>query len=245
MIPVLQFIRNLNILILLFPVLVSGQETVHFYASDGLQITADWYRSSSNDPFILLFHQAGFSRGEYRETAPRLQKLGYNCLAVDLRSGKGVNFVKNETALNARSGHYPDSYLDAIPDIRAAIDFARSKVNKPVILLGSSYSASLVIMESIHRDDVKAVVAFSPGEYFGDPVHVKNYVKDITTPLFVASTLRESEFIEDMISGAPKDLVTFFYEPSGKGEHGSKTLWSSKEGNQNYWLRLMLFFNSL
>jgi hypothetical protein len=68
---------------------------VTFIASDSLRITADLYLNNYNYPFILLFHQNGYSRGEYAEIAGKLMNLGYNCLAVDLRSGGKVNYVKN------------------------------------------------------------------------------------------------------------------------------------------------------
>ena len=38
---------------------------------------------------------------------------------------------------------FPTGYLDALPDIIAAVNFMAAKYNKPVMLVGSSYSASL------------------------------------------------------------------------------------------------------
>ena len=73
-------------------------ETIQFNSGDGIRVTADVYMTESADaPFILLFHQAGYSRGEYREIAPRLNAMGYNCMAVDQRSGKEVVGVQNLT----------------------------------------------------------------------------------------------------------------------------------------------------
>ena len=46
-----------------------GKETITFKAEDGLEITADVYiQYELTKPFIILFHQAGWSRGEYLET---------------------------------------------------------------------------------------------------------------------------------------------------------------------------------
>ena len=42
--------------------------------------------------FIVMFHQAGWSRGEYREIAPKLVAKGYRVLAVDQRAGRGGMF---------------------------------------------------------------------------------------------------------------------------------------------------------
>ena len=140
----------------------SAQEKVTFQSSDGLTITADNYVSSTQNPYIILLHQAGYSRGEYREIAPKLIKLGYNCLAVDLRSGKEVNFIENETASLAKKNNLPCSYLDAFPEIHAAIDFVKQRSTKPIVLWGSSYSASLSLMVAPEELKVGALVVFSP-----------------------------------------------------------------------------------
>jgi len=112
----------------------SAQQKVTFESKDGLTITADLYVSSTQNPYIILLHQAGYSRGEYHEIAPRLVNLGYNCLALDQRSGDGVNYIKNETAVRAKEKNLPVSYLDALPDIHAAIDFMKQKSNRPIVL---------------------------------------------------------------------------------------------------------------
>ena len=74
------------------------KEKVSFPSEDGIEITADKYLVNEEYPYILLFHQAGSSRGEFRDVAEKFLKLRYNCLAVDLRSGDNANFVNNETA---------------------------------------------------------------------------------------------------------------------------------------------------
>ena len=96
-------------------------ESLSFLTADGLEISADLYRVSEDRAtlFIVLFHQAGWSRGEYREIAPRLNALGFHCMAVDQRSGGGVNDVANETARRAAAEGLGTSYLDALPDLAA------------------------------------------------------------------------------------------------------------------------------
>jgi len=96
-----------------FSLFLYSQETVVFYASDSLPITASFYEKDASKPYMILLHQAGYSKGEYKETAPRLTNLGYNCLAVDLRSGDQVNFVQNETAKEAKKRKLSTDYLDA------------------------------------------------------------------------------------------------------------------------------------
>ena len=63
---------------------VIRKETVVFHSADSLQITADEYIIAKENPYILLFHEQGSSRGEFESIAERLCKMDYNCLAVDL-----------------------------------------------------------------------------------------------------------------------------------------------------------------
>ncbi len=122
-----------------------NEETLHFKARDGVNITADLYMTSAAEaPFILLFHQAGYSRGEYKEIAPKLNQLGFNCLAIDQRSGDKVNGIINETHIDAKKLNKPTQYIDAIPDLEAAYAYVRNKLNpNKMIIWGSSYSAAL------------------------------------------------------------------------------------------------------
>ena len=131
--------------------------------SDGVTVTADHYVASTQNPYIILLHQAGYSR-EYRGC--KLVNLGFNCLAVDLRSGNEVNYVKNATAADAVSKGKSIDYIDAQPDIVAAIDFVSQRSKKPITLLGSSYSASLALVEATNNFKIKSVVVFSPGIFW-------------------------------------------------------------------------------
>ena len=67
-------------------------------------------------------------------------------MAVDQRSGHRVNGVENETAKQAKAADKQTGYVDALPDIDAAIKYTRQHhaANK-IIIWGSSYSASLVL----------------------------------------------------------------------------------------------------
>ncbi|MCK5453881.1 MAG: hypothetical protein KAJ16_05940, partial [Calditrichia bacterium] len=88
----------LYLLLILIPLSIISAETITFPSQDGLPITADLYIVHGKEaPFILLFHQAGFSRGEYLNIAPVLNELGFNAMAIDQRSGKEVNGIVNET----------------------------------------------------------------------------------------------------------------------------------------------------
>lgn len=221
-----------------------SQQTITFPSKDGLSITADLYVADINKPYILLLHQAGYSRGEYREIAPRLTKLGYNCLAIDQRSGYEVNYIKNETAKLAKEKGLSVEYLDAIQDIDAALDFIKSKTDLPIVIWGSSYSASLALIETAKNLRIKAAVVFSPGEYFGQDDFIKSKISKISVPILLLSSKDECDTVKELVEGIKPSLKTF-HCPADDGKHGSKALWKSNPSSKDYWMSITMFFSKL
>jgi dienelactone hydrolase len=232
-----------SILFLLFSLIAKSQTTFFIVGKDGVPVTVDLYAADTSKPFIILFHQARYSRGEYKETAVKLNKMGYNCLAVDLRSGKEVKGVKNETAEVALSRNKPTNYIDAEQDMITAIDYVYQQTNEPVIILGSSYSASLALKIAATNNKVLKVIAFSPGEYFGNDLKIAEYVSKINVPTFITSSKKESEAVKQLIALNKSGKITH-YIPKGEGKHGSSALWDENPNHQEYWLALMLFLTN-
>lgn len=224
--------------------ILKAQKTITFLSKDGITITADLYFVNDTAPYMVLCHQAGYSRGEYKETAPKFNRYKFNCIAVDARSGDQINDVENETALAVKAKKKPSTYLDAEQDILAAIDYAYSQSNKKVILVGSSYSASLALKIGTSNDKVKAVIAFSPGEYFGSKLNLKKTISTFDKPLFITSTQEEapgvSELIKDIKSQKKQQFI-----PAGKGVHGSKALWKENPDYRIYWQELTMFMRGM
>ncbi len=234
--------------ILFFLILsMNAQKTVHFKASDGIKITADLYMTTNtNAPFIILYHQAGYSRGEYRNIAPKLNELGFNCMAIDQRSGKEVNGVINETHLEALKLNKPTEYVDAIPDVEAAYQYVKLGI-KPdkIIIWGSSYSAALVFfLGSAHYNGVDGILAFSPGEYFKiNGKEIKSYASKVECPIFITSAKNEEEQWKGIYNAAKKEKKSFL--PQTKGKHGSKALWKDNNSHEAYWNAVKSFLNKI
>ncbi len=226
-------------------------KTITFLSEDGLKITADTYiaHDLTSVPLIIMFHQAHWSRGEYLETAPRFNELGYNCVAVDLRSGDEVLGIKNQTAENAQERGKSTRYIDALQDVKAALSYARRKYNASrIIAMGSSYSAGLVLkIAGDYPHLVDGIIAFSPGEYFvndGQPHDwVERSAKKIKTPVFIASARKERNrwiSIYKSINTASK----ISYIPVSKGKHGSRALWKRYPDSEGYWRVMETFLKS-
>jgi len=217
------------------------KQLVNFPSLDGLQISADYFEISDDKPLIVLCHQANWSRGEYQEIIPKLVTLGYNCLAIDQRSGKEVNGVVNETAKLAKEKNKGTQYWDAEQDVVAAVRYARKK-SKDVILWGSSYSSSLVLKVAQDEEAVKKVLSFSPGEYFGDFLNLKASINKLDKPVFITCSKDEIEKTQLIVDAIPSQSKLFF-KPGTKGNHGSRALWERFDDNGDYWEAVKRFLN--
>ena len=239
-----------SILFLLVSLNLSANvKTVTYKSQDGLLITANLYLTHKAEaPFIILFHQAGWSRGEYKEIAPTLNKLGFNCLAVDLRSGGKVNGAINQTHKRAVEQKKRTNYTDAIQDIEASIEYVKKNYAKgKLIIWGSSYSAALVlVVGNKHLIDVNGIISFSPGEYFEKSGKSKTYItdnaKNITQPVFITSAKREQDYWKNIFDSIPsKDKTSFV--PKSDGNHGARVLWSKFNYSKEYWAAVKSFLN--
>ncbi len=217
-------------------------QQVTFPSLDGLEITADIYAPFDNasKPFIILCHQARWSRGEYREIAPKLNALGFNCMAIDQRSGGSVNGVENKTAIKAKTADKGQRFVDAEQDILAAIKYAKNDLAKgKLILWGSSYSSSLVLrIAGEHAEDIHGTLSFAPGEYFSSQGKSANWIaksaKKIQCPTFITSAKNEAGNWTSIYAAINTKTKEQFL-PTTKGNHGSRALWKQFDDHTEYW----------
>lgn len=203
----------------------TAAQPVTLKASDGVAVHGLYYEAQNPKALILLFHQAGSSKDEYATIAPQIVKAGYAALAIDQRSGDGL-FGTNETA--AALGKKAD-YLDARPDLKAALDWARSK-SLPIVLWGSSYSSSLIFpLAASDPQGIVALLAFSPGEYFDDKSMIRTAAAKVNVPVFIASANSKDETseAEPIMAALPKSDRNERFVPA-HGVHGSSMLIASR-----------------
>lgn len=222
---------------------VAPSRALSLKAQDGVTVYGRLYAAESSKAVILLFHQAGSSKDEYATIAPRLVAAGYTALAIDQRVGGGL-YGANETA--AQVAGKPD-YLDAAQDLQAAVDWARTQ-KLPVIVWGSSYSSSLVFPLAVkNASQIKAVLAFSPGEYFDDKHLVATAAARLTMPVYVTSApdAEEVAAAKAIADATPSGLVTRYVPVHGV--HGSSTLVASKDpkGAETNWLPVLAFLRKV
>ncbi|MTI33585.1 alpha/beta hydrolase [Xanthovirga aplysinae] len=210
--------------------------TVTFPSLDSLEVTAKVYEIDMHSPVILLCHQARFNKFEYEGIAQKLNQKGFNCIAIDQRSGGPIASKPNETTQRALKANKSTEFIDAEQDIIAAINFAFNKYKRPVILWGSSYSSTLALYIAMENEKVDAVISFSPGnylsEYKGDLI---NQLPNLKKPMFITSSKYEAPGIKELISKMTLNKHQVHFTPNGNGHHGSRALWPNQEGEEEYW----------
>ncbi|MCW3845740.1 lysophospholipase [Sphingomonas sp. LB-2] len=218
-------------------------EQVQFKAADGVEVFGTWSQPANPRAIILLFHQAGSGQGEYLTIAPRLNAEGFATLTIDARAGGGL-FGGNWTV--KKLGH-EGSYLEARQDLEAALAWASTK-KLPVILWGSSYSASLVFLIAAEHPEVKALLAFSPGEYFDGKPAVGPAASRVAAPVFVTSAQDQGEIaaakaLIDVVPAANKRQ----FAPVKGGVHGSSILIREKNpgGAEDAWSAVLAFLDGV
>lgn len=216
-------------------------QPVTLAAADGVQVHAAYYRAQKPRAIILLFHQAGSNKAEYASIAPRLVAAGYSALAIDQRSGGDRFGARNETV--EAIGRSAD-YLDALPDLEAALAWGKTQ-HLPVVVWGSSYSSALVfLLAARHPADVAALLSFSPGEYLGGARTVRDAASQVHGPVFITSAISEDEIGSAhaiwLAVGSTKKTQ---FVPERGGVHGSSTLIASanRAGAEENWAAVTAF----
>ena len=224
---------------------VIRKSEISFLSTDSLRISANHYYSNKDNPYILLFHTESSSRGEYDSIASRFVKMNYNCLAVDLRSGDEFRYIENITANRARDKGLSNDYAEAEKDVEAAIHYVNHINDKKMVLLGSSYSATLCLKVAKNNPLIKSVMAFSPGEFFQPEFQLDEHLKDYDKPVFIAYSKSEAEYIEKLTVHLSDSLSTFFNSNTESPYRGVRLLFPDNPANDEYWFSVLIFIKSL
>lgn len=218
-------------------------EQVVLKAADGVEVFGSYTETENARALILLFHQAGSGQDEYLGIAPRLNAQGFSTLTIDQRSG-GDMFGGNWTVKKLGKER---PYLEARADLEAALAWARDK-KIPVILWGSSYSASLAfLLAADHPDQVAALLAFSPDEYFEGKPAIAPAAAKLAMPVFITSSQEGDEIAagKALIDRVPAANKRQFVPVKG-AVHGSSILnpARNKGGAEDAWSAVLAFLDS-
>ena len=182
-------------------------------------------KAHAGKAIALLFHQAHGNRHEYDAVVSSLTALGYDTLAIDQRSGGDLFGGTNQTVTGqGKSG----DYIDALPDLQAALGWARTQSYRTIVAVGSSYSSALVIvLAAKHPAGLSAIASFSPGEYFDDKNLIKNAAAKVGVPFYITTDPQEASSVAEVLSKAHGANIEH-YKPAA-GVHGASTLVATRD----------------
>ncbi|MBW2282941.1 MAG: alpha/beta hydrolase, partial [Deltaproteobacteria bacterium] len=174
----------------------------------------------------------------------------FNCLAVDLRSGGKMKEVKNGTNRYAKRTGKGTSYVDALQDMTAALEYGRAEyapAGTTIVAWGSSYSSALVVhLAATHPELVDGVVSFAPGEYFESLGKSATWIQEsaatVKCPVFMTGARAEEAQWRPIFEAlATREKIGFV--PETKGQHGSRALWPESDASADYWKALEGFLD--
>lgn len=148
-----------------------------FPSTDGLAIRATFDAPCKGQvaPVVVLAHQMCQSRAEWRDGdhdwIARLGARGIATLSIDLR-GHGESKAwpdgsSHDLCAEIQNPEVGSLYAGMVHDVEAAITYAKTALGASrVALVGSSIGANASLVAFAEHDDVRAVVALSPGENY-------------------------------------------------------------------------------
>lgn len=202
-------------------------QNVVLHTADGVSVFGTFTAAQpNNNKVLLLFHQAHANRHEYDPLIPTLTALGYDTLAIDQRAGGRLFGGDNQTV--AKLGRSAD-YIDALPDLEAALTWAQRRGYQTIVTVGSSYSASLnIVLAARHPGAIAAIASFSPGEYFADDDLIKNAATKVEIPFYITTDPAEENNVAEVLSKAGNADNIVHFQPE-HGIHGASTLVDARD----------------
>lgn len=189
-------------------------EEIILTTSDGVQLYGDYYPAQKpNAPAVLLLHMMPATKDSWREFAEKLQKEGFQALAIDFR-GHGKSTQKNGQTINYKDFN-DTQQQEKIIDVETAVKFFTDK-NIPlekISLVGASIGANLAIQYMSEHHEIIAGTALSPGlDYKG--IKTEEPVKKLTSAqeIFLAASEGDDDYSAQTaeklykITGADKKL---------------------------------------
>ncbi|MFT5423440.1 MAG: dienelactone hydrolase [Phycisphaerales bacterium] len=239
---------------------------VSYPSTDETTIYADLYLpvtdTTTPKALILAFHMAGSdARGEYSPyTAPRLAENGFAVLTPDTRLG-GERMGTNRTVAALKDAGVPElgSFCDAYPDLVATLDFAEAWLAEhyptatgeeaiPIVALGSSYTATLVLRLAAEEGGrLAGVLSFSPAA--GNPMEgcqPEAFYEDLDLPRIILIPERETNNETKRRFLTNSRVLGFIIHIEPGGLHGSLLLDPEKntdDDSQGAWDKVLGFLD--
>ena len=203
----------------------AAAQTINFDAPDGVRIVGTFYAANKeNSPAVLMLHQFGGSRADYKDLARQFQANGINVLAID---GRGFGESTKKADGSRVSVSQSDEAVAGMKSDVAAVKFlgGQETVDKTRIgIVGASYGSSLAIIHAGENPEIKSVALLSPGtNYFGNLPTMPAIEKYGARPVLIvaaedeADSASASRRLDELAAGDKHQLQIY-----PKGGHGTE-----------------------
>jgi len=206
----------------------AAAQTINFDAPDGGRIVGTFYGASAeNSPAVLMLHQYGGRREDYKDLARQFQASGIAVLAIDGR-GFGES-TKKADGSRVSASQSNEAVAGMKSDVAAAVKFLGEQKNidkKRVGIVGASYGSSLAIIHAGDDASIKAVALLSPGtNYFGNLPTMPAIEKYASRPILIVAAEDDAESATasrrlDKLAAGDKHQLQIYK----KGGHGTAIL---------------------
>ncbi|MEE2750290.1 MAG: alpha/beta fold hydrolase [Myxococcota bacterium] len=148
-----------KLLFLLVGASIAGPvENVKIPTEDGLELHAFYQPSEDSQKAVLFLHMLDRSAKDWEYLAQRMNRAGFNTLALDLRShGENAGEGKPTSDLN-----YSD-FRAMIGDVGSALAWLKKRGTGDISIVGASIGSSLALLSAGTDPDIRNLVLLSPG----------------------------------------------------------------------------------
>lgn len=199
---------------------------------DGIKIAADLYEVENPLGWLVLTHMMPATKESYKDLAVRLQRLGYESMAIDLR-GHGESDAGPNGYLNFSDVQHQKGILD----LEAAFDYLmgnRKATNDKVFFIGASIGANLSLQYISQHPECKTAILLSAGlNYHG--IETEPLVKSLKAGqkvFFISAkddddNAEENQKLFDLMPVGAENKIKIY----DSGGHGTNILKNQPEAN--------------
>ncbi|MEE8131536.1 MAG: alpha/beta fold hydrolase [Candidatus Paceibacterota bacterium] len=198
----------------------NNMEDFFLTTKDNIKIATNLYPVENPIGWVVLTHMMPATKESWLGLAGKLQSLGYESLAIDLR-GHGESDGGHNGFMNFSDEEHQKSILD----LETVVEYfkIRGAIPEKIIFIGASIGANLSLQYISEHPEFKTAILLSPGlNYKGiktEPMVEK--LKEGQRVLFVSSrddgpNAEQNQKLFDLTpTGVEKDLI--IYKNSGHG----------------------------
>lgn len=168
---------------------------------DGVEIHGNYFEAENKDaPAVVLLHMMPALKESWMEFQKKLQKAGFQSLAIDER-GHGESILKDREKIDFMDFSDKEQ-REKILDLEGAIKFFEDLgiSAEKISIVGASIGANLALWYQSEHSEIKATILLSPGlSYHGVSTDDKIVKLSENQNIFLASGGEEDQYSQKTI----------------------------------------------